>query len=319
MAHVAPRRQVVGNRLTVRFNDHNINQVNVHLANALREVDPQWRKEPLSQMASVIDLDRESVSLVLVHEIHGGVDKEIVKFSEPKYAPSPDRYLKLAKPAYYRDEECLVAGIRDPEDGTQIMDATPYMSQTIPVELSSGMIRNLSAQFTLRSDNAPWVYCTSIRPNSQIEYSKLKQLFDDDYKYSAVTKIQDPSAFALQLGLDFVLMDDSSEHVEVDIIAAWGYERASAKCSLWDGPRSINRIVHVYHGPVSYQDQSGVLQDLNDFRRLPDGIYATFTKRAKYRNQVEYRFAISPLGIAKRDTLLLPVSEELYKLVVPES
>ena len=283
--------------------DSDLDQINKHLAHTSRDL-------PLSQLATVWDPKRKSFSRVCVRRINSDGNDEVVKFSEPQYVPILGKCLKLATPAYYRAGEHLSSGIRDPEDGTLLMNATPYLSKVVQADLPPGMVRNFSARMTLSSGNGAWVYCTSNRPNSIIEYQKLKKRFFDENDYSAVTKIKDPDAFALRLGLDIALMDDLSEYVKLDGLAML--------INAIDGD-AVDRIVHVHHGPVIYEDQSGVLRDQKDFGGPGGGICATFTKRTKFQYQAEYRFAVSPLGVPKQNKLMLPVSKELCRIVVPES
>ena len=71
--------------------------------------------------------------------------------------------------------------------------------------------------------------------------------------------------------------------------------------------------------PSFIEDQSGVIQDSRDL--LNDAIYSVFIEAAPHNtvNRQSARFAISPTGIVRNDTLFLPVSEEFCKLVVSES
>ena len=268
-------------------------------------------------MGVVFNLERESASLVCALRINGSLDEEVFKFSESRYVPTLGRDLKLATPAYYRKGEHLDEGIYDPQDGTQIMDVSPYMAEVISTEFPQATINSLSACFTMTSCWLPWVYCAS-QPRNQCEFNKLKELFRSEYGYSGITRIKDPSAFALQLGLDFVISQDFSSCVKPNWIDTEIRNRSNVQFELWDGTRPIDTAVQVFHGPVEYADQSGIMGDLSDFGRLVNGTYATFTKRTKYCAQAEYRFAVSTFGTVKKDPLFIPVSEELAKLVFPK-
>ncbi|MXZ17900.1 MAG: hypothetical protein F4069_03830 [Rhodothermaceae bacterium] len=271
---------------------------------------------PISKMGIVFNLKRESASLVYAFRINGTPDGDVVKFSKPEHAPKSGRELKLATPAHYRKGEHMDEGICDPQDGTQIMDVSPYVAKSMHAKLPHATIHNLSARFTMTSCGLPWIYCASVQPNRQSEFRRLKDLFHREYDYSAITAINDPSAFALQLGLDFLVTQDYSSCVKPNWIADEIRKRSSIQSELWDGTRSIDKAVQVFHGPVVYEDLSGVMNDLKDFGRST-GIYATFTKRTKYCEQAEYRFAISPFGMVQEDPIYMPVSKRLADLVGP--
>ena len=87
------------------------------------------------------------------------------------------------------------------------------------------------------------------------------------------------------------------------------------------GPgHNIDKVVNVYHGPVRYQDQSGVLETLEDTVDLFGAKRAWFTKGTEFSGQREYRFAVSTLGALRKNKRMITVSDEIRRLVaeIPE-
>ena len=259
--------------------------------------------KPFSQMATIKWPTGQSSSKVCVHRINQGADLEVVKFSKPEHAPDRGKCLQLAKLSYYRDSEPLPEPIGDSLDGTQRIDASKYIIKAINAPRNA----SLTAQITYSSPVDAWVYCTSVRPNrSSVEYEDLKMSFQK-IGYTEIRVIQDPSTFALQLGIDYALLLNSEEYAE-------RYETAKLGETAVSGNMKCN--VQVIHGPVIYEDQSGEFHspEVND--HLRPGMFCTFTKRTRYSDQTEYRFAVFPTGATHEDTLHLPVSEELSNLLI---
>ena len=62
----------------------------------------------------------------------------------------------------------------------------------------------VSARLRFASSSEPWVYCAShYRDDSELR--RLKNEFDVQHGYPAATRIEDPAAFAVWLGVDFAL------------------------------------------------------------------------------------------------------------------
>ena len=129
-----------------------------------------------------------------------------------------------------------------------------------------------------------------------------------------MTVIEDPEAFAIQLGIDFAISVQKSTHVELGPIEELAYRSGRYRVGLWEGEHPIDKIVRVYHGPVVYEDQSGVLgsaEDVVDFSMAPKG---WFTKKTSFSGEREYRFALSTLGKPRTDPFRLGISDELRML-----
>ena len=271
----------------------------------------------ISEHVMVFNVALKECYHVLIHRVVscGSISApqgRLVKLSERRFAPYRARELRLATPAYYRQSEGVDTNIADPHDGLLTKDATPWMRQKLAPRGLGTFIHDHSASLTYSSaPDEPWVYCTSMSPESRREAKDLRARFP---RYDALTVIKDPASFAMQLGIDFAISVDKSKHVELDPVDEEAYRRSRYTVSLWDGEHRIDKFVRVYHGPVVYEDQSGVLQsedDLVDFSMAPKG---WFTKRTRFSGEREYRFAVSTLGRPKTDTFKLGVSDELRLL-----
>ena len=118
----------------------------------------------------------------------------------------------------------------------------------------------------------------------------------------------------MQLGIDFAISVDKSKHVELGQIDEWAYRQSRYTVGLWEGEHRVDKFIRVYHGPVVYEDQSGVvesMEDFADFSMVPRG---WFTKKTRFSGEREYRFAVSTLGRPRTETFKLPISDELRML-----
>ena len=252
--------------------------------------------------------------LVLLQQVHHHSAAtprvgHLVKLSDRRSAPYRGGELWLRTPAYYRRIESADSKPTDPHDGLLTKDATPWIRQAIASRAES--IENLNATMTFSAPQEPWVYCTSISPTRGAEMEKLKARFP---AYDAMTAIGDPDAFAVRLGIDFAFSVQESTHVELGPFEKLAYHQSSYTVSLWEGKHRVDKVVRVYHGPVVYEDRSGVLEfaeDSVDPSMVPKG---WFTKKKKFSAEREYRFAVSTLGKPRNDTFKLRISDELRGL-----
>ena len=288
----------------------------VNDAASVKLLNNQVHGPAISECITVLDPDREQAYLVLIyrindHLIRGPRIQKLIKFSKEKHAPSKACCLKLGTPTYYRSCEGIEKEVRDPMEGLLAVDATPLMSERLSFELPTG-VTHLEVKFTMKSSSEPWLYCTSIYPDSELELLKLRQKFSRD----ASTIIRDLDDFAVQLGVDFAINLDKSEHIELDVISKLAYSKTSIETSLWEGSSPIDKIVHVYHGPVLYEDRLEVVEALEDFATLGDLYRLCFTKRTSFSPEIEYRFALSTLGSPRNHESFLKISDNLRKFTV---
>ena len=273
-----------------------------------RATNPDAMAAPkVTDTVAVYDLDARSLHFVLVHRLDyrpqpAPAVGNVVVFSEPAYAPFRAENLQLATPAYYRDHEDLEPGIRDHHDGTLTRDGTRWAS--------SIMGGTVSARLSFVSSGEPWVYCAS-HYRTVRELRRLRSKFRGKHGYSAATRIEDADAFAAWLGVDFALGLDKTADVSLGPIDKIGYASSSYTTDLWDGSRPIETFVHVYHGPVTYQDVSGQIERQEQWFDPNAGPMAWFTKKTSFRNQSEYRFAVTTPGTPVQPKHYVAVSAEL--------
>ena len=312
-----------GDRVFFRHGTPHVNSLNGQAARIHEEVGEEigidvsrMRIPCISEHITVFDVVLEECYQVLVHRVNLGSTTapqgQVVKLSERRFAPYHARKIRLATPAHYRKSEGVDPDIADPHDGLLTKDATPWVRQELALREPGSFIHDQSASLTYSSaPDEPWVYCTSMSPRSRREATDLRARFP---KYDALTVIRDPASFAMRLGIDFAIRIDKSEHVELDRVDEEAYRRSRYTVSLWEGEHRIDKFVRVYHGPVVYEDLSGVVasrEDFVDFSMVPRG---WFTKKTRFSVEREYRFAVSTLGRPRKETLRLPISEELRAL-----
>ena len=169
------------------------------------------------------------------------------------------------------------------------------------------------------SSTEPWLYCTSHFPLLSM-YRKLKTKFSDEYDYDAATKIEDVNTFAMWLGIDYALQIDKGKYQNLDGLNPWASLAINVSPDLkqlGDLEKNIDTVVHVYHGPVHYEDEADIIATNDDLVDIHVSERACFTKRTEFEDQSEYRFAISTPETPEDKFLWLDVSEELQQLTSP--
>ena len=255
----------------------------------------------ITEMVSVQDRETKALHLLLVHRLDyrpqgAAAVGDVVVFSEPTYAVFRTERLQMATPAYYRGQEGLRPGIRDVRDGTLTKDSNRWAKRVVP----AGMVTSSSVSFA--SLREPWVYCASHYQLDR-ELRRLKDHFDEKYGYTAAARIRDPNAFAMWLGINFALNLNKTTAVRLGALDKFCYAHSSH-----------NTVVHVYHGPVHYEDNSGCIATQEDWFDPHAGPRAWFTKKMCFTSQCEYRFAVSTLGDPVQPRHYIDVSPELREL-----
>lgn len=264
-----------------------------------------------SQVSGMVTVqDKETRSLHLIH-LHNHDHRSpralavgnVVKFSEPAYAAFCTETLQLATPAFYRDQEDLIPGIGDRNDGALTKDATNWADKVI----AGGAVTQ--AELTFVSSHEPWIFCAARYRNDR-EFGRLSDHFASEYGYTASTGIADANAFATWLGIEFALGLDKTADVHLSGLDEMLYAATHYSMSVEEGSNTIETVVHVYHGPVHYTDRSGRVDTQEHWFDSGAGPRAWFTKRRSFEPQNEYRFAVS--------TLCNPVDPKHYIAVSPE-
>lgn len=302
--------------LYVNWFNQQITKMNQEVAEELGIGANRTEQLPISEFIHVLNVPLKECYWVLLHRVNSDSipvpQGHLLKLSERRFAPYRAPELRLATPAHYRKSEGLDTEIADPHDGLLTKDATPWMRQNLTFRERGSSTHNLRSSFTFGSaPGEPWVYCTSMSPTNSREEMDLRTRFP---KYDELTVIEDPESFAMQLGIDFAISLDKSKHVELGPNGEATYERSSYTVRLWEGEHRVDKVIRVYHGPVVYEDQSGVLRsddDFVDFSMVPK---VWFTKKTRFSGEREYRFAVSTLGEPRMDTFKLEISDELRAL-----
>lgn len=211
-----------------------------------------------SQVSGMVTVqDKETRSLHLIH-LHNHDPRSprapavgnVVKFSEPAYAAFCTETLQLPTPAFYRDQEDLIPGIGDRNDGALTKDATNWADKVI----AGGAVTQ--AELTFVSSHEPWILCAAHYRNDR-EFGRLSDHFASKYGYTAATGIADADAFATWLGIEFALSLDKTADVQLSGLDEMLYAATHYSTSVEEGSNTIETVVHVYHGPVHYRDLSG--------------------------------------------------------------
>ena len=226
----------------------------------------------------------------------------LIKYSEARFSPvssHPVDCIQLALPSYYRqfNEGQNSELIADDKEGIYIersygwdKPGSSHMERSKKKiaedygHVNNGHVNNLDVE--IKYDiNDRWLYCVSVDPCTNDK--RMEQMKEVSPRYDYMMVIEEPSKFALQLGLDFAQQID--------------FKR--------DGGTIV-----VTHGPVIYSDV--------EIPRFPNdevwgGDVALFIKRNRYKGQQEYRFTLKVASYTpKEDVLYLKVSEELRNLYV---
>ena len=252
----------------------------------------------------VSDIERKQCHMIFVHRVDyrsrpSPNVRRVVRFSKRCHAPWRAKKLWLVTPSYYRDQETLPPGIADPDESTLKKNVTPWMRNRIPYG-------NIKAKAVFSLSREPWVYCASHLPSHRV-YRELKSKFSDEYGYDAATEIKDVDAFAKWLGIDFALQIDQDKHLKLEVLDRVAYMASN---------HPIDTFVNVYHGPVHYEDESGVIATDDDLADIHGAVRACFTKRTEFADQSEYRFTVSSLGTPRDEVFELDISEDLRQLTL---
>ena len=227
----------------------------------------------------------------------------LVRFNRKEDSPEATGKILLRTPGFYQKQE---GG--DELDGAVSVDYGRVMSDQFAKGGMSIPDGSLSSTAVFSWMYEPWIYCTSVAPKDRATAEKLERRFSKEKGPDAsIAVIEDRTLFARQLGVDIALGIDTRRDTRMDGIQllrrhAW---------ALAFGGRSVDALVEVVHGPVAYRDEDLVIRNHSD---LPGAVRMCFTKRTKFAEEQEYRFAVV-VGGAKVDTIELGVSTALGDLM----
>ncbi len=186
---------------------------------------------------------------------------------------------------------------------------------------------------TLELDSGSWLYCTSIDP--KVNDQRIIQMKRTNPEYNFMTKIDEPTAFAQQLGYDFGRQIKSNRDLKCDLQGAHLLTSALARESGIGG-----FSIFVYHGPVIYLEEkekpefisrasektgNHILLIKGEKCEVPQEYemgnqVVLFVKDKEYEVQQEYRFVVSVnFHSPSKKAIKLKVSDNLKRFMSPLS
>ena len=235
---------------------------------------------------------------------------ELVKYSKREHSPvslEPSDSIRLGVHNSYGDYGGLVG---DDSEGKyeQINDWTKKQSEKAEERkrrISEGSsilgyedFKNTKTKMSmlLKLKGIFWLYCTSIAP--LLNCKRVEQMTKTDPEYNYMTQIDEPTAFAKQLGHD---------------IGKWIVSSEDLKC---------DPLIRIYHGPVIYLEEEKKSDFLDDASEYVDKVIpiVLFVKDKKYEVQQEYRFVVKvDFHRPTEKEIFLKVSDDLKKFMSPLS
>ena len=257
----------------------------------------RWRAAgwTLQDMAVV-----DATHLVIVFHVDhsssnvGGIPARLTKYSDNEdHAPYRADFLKLATLGHYREHHRDLEGTWDRMEGRSRVPSTlEEMSRRHGVRAMPNGAHLVATETTYEVEDTNLIYCTT---RTSLGASRPRE-----WKFAS--RVRDVSKFALQLGAEFARQCNDGPHAAMTGLD-WLVSAAIRSSRLAS-------VVHVYHGPVVYDDHAGETL----FTRIPGhtrGLAAHFFKRVTFQVQREYRFVLSAQG--RR-----PVGDEFYLEITPD-
>ena len=184
----------------------------------------------------------------------------LIKYSEAKFSPVSSARadcIQLATPSYYRNfetgenSEFIADDLEGAcEESLDWRNKGSTVMEDLKKRFASYSInsRNLNAKITWARDNF-WMYCTSIAPDISYKRSQQKKHLSSDYDF--MTKIEEPSKFAEQLGQAVGKQIELRGDLRVDYFD-WQIGSLIASKLGVQSSAADEYFISVYHGPVFY-------------------------------------------------------------------
>ena len=308
----------------------------------MKPVDPSFEQKlsPGHRFESMFTANDHSytvkVCFVGLQDIIWGINHSysesdtLIKYSEAMYSPvspEPSDQIRLATPSYYQNLEVEENSelIKDNLEGSYIeqldwgrtgsdgMEAIKKNLAGPPLYASNSSVR-LKLTWARKGF---WMYCTSINPNTY--YERKEQMENLSPNYDFITKIENPSEFAKQLGRDVGKHISLHNNLKCNRPGLHIITSATKNALIAEHGVGIGEhLIFVNHGPVIYLDEGKIQEFLNTIPNVKGGAIIPFVKRKKYENQQEYRFVVSVQWHSPNEDILdLQVSDDLRSLMSP--
>ena len=116
--------------------------------------------------------------------------------------------------------------------------------------------------------------------------SRLRTLFAQTYEYAVVTRINDPQAFSIWLGIEFALQLNKSDKVSLNPVDQIVQGSRMHSTTLKGESRKVDSAILVYLGLISYENVSGRLDSHVQFFDPCTGLKAWVTKKRSFEERV---------------------------------
>ena len=225
--------------------------------------------------------------------LRGTIPGQLTKYSDTEdHAPYHAACLKLATLRHYREQHKNLEGTGDSMEGrSRITSTLEEMCRRHGAQNVLHGAHLVTTDVTYQTDDTSLIYCTSRAGNRASRHQHWR----------IQSRIHDVPKLALHLGVEFANQRGEDRHTNVPALDR--VVNAVRRSRL-------DSVVHVYHGPVVYDDNAGEAL----FTRFPEntrGLAAHFFKRTTFENQCEYRFVLSAQGGR-------PAEDEFYLKITPE-
>ena len=245
----------------------------------------------------------------------------LIKYSKREHSPvssKPSDFIQLGTPYLYEGYEKDSGLVKDDSEGKYKENlnwrkwGSKRMEDMKKNYSSLGARDKIDLSVTWGYLEGFWLYCTSIDP--KLSQKRKEQMKKTDPEYDFTTKIENPAAFAEQLGHDFGKQIESGKDLKC---TNPGLHMLFSTLNRLHGQASDLSIL-VDHGPVIYLEEEKSQEFINYASERTDLPVILFVKDIKYELQQEYRFVIKVAGHSpKKDKFYLKVSEAIRKLMLP--
>ena len=254
----------------------------------------------------------------------------LIKYSKKQDSPVssvPSDSIRLGAAGSYRDYMKNPGLVGDDTEGeyTEIHDWTKRGSMWERARrksliehstfLSTINLKNIKFEMSItwKLASVAWLYCTSIDP--KVNGQRIIQMKRTDPEYNFMTKIDEPTTFAQQLGYDFRRQIESKRDLKCESqgqhMLASTENRQSGRCDY---------SIFVSHGPVVYLHDKENAEFINRASEKMGNRFVLFVKDKKYEVQQEYRFVVSVnFHSPSEKAIFLKVSEDLKRFMSPLS